>query len=621
LGWFSNNSSETDEWALYSKSKDYKLKINLYENADLNEKFYAGDQWDGVVSNGLPTPVFNIFRRCINYFISAILSQRVKLTFIPENIADESADEQDQAIKQAGELISKYSETLWEKLKMDSNMRGALLDAAISGDMDGYSFWDSTINTGQEIEGVPIEGDISFECVDNVNVHFGNPNDARVEPQPWIIVSFRELVSKLKEEAKLHGAKDADLIGITGDSDTKEQSGILAKIEMEGVDDNGKTTALIKFWKDSKTKTLHYIKSTRACTIVPSTDTGSTKYPVSHGNWDRRKNSCHGQAVGTGLVPNQIFINKMFAMVMLNLMQTAFPKVVYNKSLISSWANQVGQAIGVDSAEDISKVAMYLQPGQMSSQIMSVIDAAIAYTKDLIGVTDAATGNIKADNHAAIIAVQQASFVPLENIKANLYQWVEDIGYIWLDMMIAKYGNRNITITEKGKRIVIPFDFSQLKGIKFQLKVEVGPSSYWSEITAMQTLDNLLRDAKIDFIQYLERVPDGMIPKKEDLLEEIKLAMSQQKPPAPEAPSTSIKFADLPIIGQIQLAAQHGIELKPEDFQQQQQMEQAEQQQKLQQSQVEHQQKLMQAGQMHQQKMMMQAQQPRPTTNATQTAL
>ena len=39
--------------------------------------------------------------------------------------------------KQAGELISSYSETLWEKLKMDSNMRQALLDAALSGDMDG----------------------------------------------------------------------------------------------------------------------------------------------------------------------------------------------------------------------------------------------------------------------------------------------------------------------------------------------------------------------------------------------------------------------------------------------------------------------------------------------------
>ena len=602
----------TNEWALYTKSKDYKQKVGLYENVDINEAFYAGEQWRGVVANGLPQPVFNIFRRCINYFISAILSQAVKMQFIPENISENSEDEQAKFLTQAGELISKYSEVLWEKLKMDTNMRGALLDAAISGDMDGYIFWDSTIVTGQSIEGVPIEGDISFEMVDNVNVHFGNPNDQRVETQPWIIVSFRELVSKLKDEGKLHGLKEDDLNGITSDNDYLEQSGELAKIEIDSSDEDGKTTALIKFWKDSKTKTVHYIKSTKGVTIVPSTDMGITRYPIAHGNWDKRKNSYHGQAVGTGLIPNQIFINKMFAMVMLNLMNVAFPKAVYNSSLVSTWSNQVGQAIPVSSAEDITKVAAYLQPGNMSNQVMQVIDAAISYTKDLIGVTDAAIGNIKADNHAAIIAVQQASFVPLENIKANLYQWVEDIGYVILDMMIAKYGIRNITVMEKGKRIVVPFDFSQLKGIKFQLKVDVGPSSYWSEIAAMQTLDNLLQTAKIDFIQYLERVPDGIIPKREDLLEEIRQAMSQQKPPLPEPPGTSIKFTDLPIIGQIQLAAQRGIQLQPADFQQVQQTQQAEQNQKLQQTQDVHNQKMMQNQEIHQQKMTMQEQPQTP---------
>jgi hypothetical protein len=150
---------------------------------------------------------------------------------------------------------------------------------------------------------------------------------------------------------------------------------------------------------------------------------------------------------------------------------------------------------------------------------------------------------------------------------------------------------------------VIPFDFSQLKGIKFQLKVDVGPSSYWSEITAMQTLDNLLQGSKIDFIQYLERVPDGMIPKKDDLIEEIKQTMAQQGPPMPQPPTATMKFTDLPIVGQIQLAAQHNIQLQPQDFAQQLQAQQAEQTQKLQQTQQQGAQKLMQDQQAHQQKM------------------
>ena len=98
------------------------------------------------------------------------------------------------------------------------------------------------------------------------------------------------------------------------------------------------------------------------------------------------------------------------------------------------------------------------------------------------------------------------------------------------------------------------------------VKIDVGPSSYWSEITAIQTLDNLLNGAKIDFIQYLERLPDGVIPKKDDLIMEVKEAMANPPEPKIPPPSVSISFADLPMSAQIQLAKQLGIELTPQDF-------------------------------------------------------
>jgi hypothetical protein len=56
----------------------------------------------------------------------------------------------------------------------------------------------------------------------------------------------------------------------------------------------------------------------------------------------------------------------------------------------------------------------------------------------------------------------------------------------------------------------------------------VGESSYWSEIAAIQTLDNLLAQGHIDIIAYLERVPDEYIPQKEELLTQIKQNMQMQ---------------------------------------------------------------------------------------------
>src|SRR5690606_19061197 len=130
-------------------------------------------------------------------------------------------------------------------------------------------------------------------------------------------------------------------------------------------------------------------------------------YPVGFMNWDARKNSYHGQAVGTGLIPNQVFINKMFSLAMMSLMHTAFPKAIYNKNLVAGWNNAVGSAIGIDADNltNINNVAAYMKPGEMSNQVFQLIDTAIKYTKDMLGATDAALGDVKPDNTSAIIAV------------------------------------------------------------------------------------------------------------------------------------------------------------------------------------------------------------------------
>jgi hypothetical protein len=54
-------------------------------------------------------------------------------------------------------------------------------------------------------------------------------------------------------------------------------------------------------------------------------------------SWDIRADSYHGQAMITGLIPNQIFINKLYAMSMISLMTTAYPKIVYTKRAFLKW--------------------------------------------------------------------------------------------------------------------------------------------------------------------------------------------------------------------------------------------------------------------------------------------
>ena len=73
----------TEEWELYEKGKEYNYSIDLYNNVNTNERFYRGDQWDNLQAGGLPTPVFNIFKRIIGYFTSSIMQTQIKkLSFI-----------------------------------------------------------------------------------------------------------------------------------------------------------------------------------------------------------------------------------------------------------------------------------------------------------------------------------------------------------------------------------------------------------------------------------------------------------------------------------------------------------------------------------------------------------
>lgn len=524
----------TEDWSLYEQGKDYnhKLHPSYYKTVDKNYRFYSNDQWYGVQANGLPTPVFNIFKQIIDYKIQSILSSKVKMQFGVENIEDESQDPQDQELQKIADMLSGYSETKWEKLKMDSLIRDGLLDGALSGDICLYTYWDASIDShstngmGQDGNPVKVMGDFVTELVDGSNVMFGNPNNFNVEAQPYILIAGREMVSKLKDEAKANKVKQEDYEKIAVDTDTEEQAGDRGKIEIDSKGDSGKCLYVIKLKKE-KGKIMMQ-KSTKYCVITPMKDTGLTRYPVAWTNWTRLKNSYHGQAEGTGLIPNQILINQMFAMIAYFMRMQAFGKVIYDKSRISAWNNAIGSSIGVEG--DITGAVQQLQPGQMNNMIMTSFDKAVSLTKELCGANDTALGNVDPKNTSAIIATQKQSSVPLEGVKANLYQLVEDLGLIWLDFMLNMYKvDRKISYKVGDKAKIGMFNGSQYKDIPFKIKVDVGPSSYWSEITSMQTLDNLLQGQKIDFIQYLERMPNGIIPKKQELIDELKMRIQQQQ--------------------------------------------------------------------------------------------
>jgi hypothetical protein len=411
-------ADKTKDWQLYEAGKKYNnnLKPNYYDTVDANLAFFQGDQWRNLEAENMPKPVFNVIKRVIQFFIASLTSSKARLHFEPLLNTDDGNGQE----LTPSDFANAETENLLEKFKMDFKIKDALFDAAITGDCAAHFYFDIDkqpygLQT-QQIQGVPvplgeIKGEICMELVDGGNVMFGNANNPKVDAQPYVIIIGRDMVKNLQEEAKKYREDQQDIDSIESDKNYQYQMGDNAKIEVDA-DEYGKALYIIVYRKDSKTGTIKATKSVESAYIYQDIDTGLTRYPIAWLNWEKQKNSYHGRALCTGILPNQIFINRMFAMVMYHLMMTAFPKAVYNADMIDVWDNEIGSSIGISGvgAEyPIKNIAGYLEPGNMSAQITQVIDMALQYTKEMLGISDAAMGQIdNPKNTSAIIAVQKS---------------------------------------------------------------------------------------------------------------------------------------------------------------------------------------------------------------------
>ena len=591
-------------WKYYEYGRNYNnsLEKSQYAVAETNRQFFHGNQWihlpDNEAMRRLQRPVFNIIQRITSLFVASLTSGGTTVNFEPLSYQPEG---------EAAELATAEVRNLLEKFKIDYRIREALFDGAITGDYCAHFFWNAEAKPFGGAFGA-YRGEIEMELIDGINVMFGNPNLSEVEKQPYILLVGRDTVARLKEEALrwrrvqagfassggdgsggsrwFGGSPGRDGSSLTGRRGLNGGTGLTDDFdlnivpdsedagggwngirEIQGDDDaSAKALYVILYRKVRKPvsvpcedgsirtemrETVEVSKVTRTAVIFSGVDTGLSRYPVAWGNWQKRKNCYHGRALVTEVIPNQIYINQMMAMVFRQLQTTAFPMRIYNADYLPGISNEVGSAIGVRNllpGQTLGSIISTVPATDMSNQIIRSIEMCMEYTKECLGATDAQMGNLNATNTSALMVLQNASQIPLENMRANLYEWVEDIAAILLDMMGTYYGTRPIlteaTVREPvtgadgrqltdpvtmepatvpvTKRTMTQYDFRKFRELWFHISADVGATSYYSEIAMVQTLHNLRKDGVIDIIDYLERIPDSLISRKDELIDKLK---------------------------------------------------------------------------------------------------
>ncbi len=500
----------------YKSGSEFKSTIGkkgLFEQSKINERFFIGDQWHGAkCGNDRPLVRHNVIKRIGDYKISQVLSAPISVSFSAEGVPDVSSEFNPQKISlgqnaTTAEInyimnaFANYHKVTAERVKFSDLTERVLRNSYVTGSSVLYTYWNPDITTGLYADNekkVSIKGDICCEVLDIEDIVFGDPYCENIQNQPYIIISSRKSTDEVLREARLHGMDIATLKMI---SETSE---------------NGKTTVLTKLYKEY-TKGLGYtikcVKVTEKAPIRPEFDTKLRLYPLALFHWERKNNSAYGESEVTYLIPNQIAINRMITANVWSTMTTGMPIMVVNGDTVSQKiTNDPGQIIKIyGSNEDVAGAVKYISPPSFTKDFNSSINSLIENTLTQSGANEVALGDSRADNATALLAMRDATLMPLQIVKNRFYSFVEDVARIWADFWIVYYGKRSIKLSGDTGSRYIEFDGARYKNLALNAKVDISASSSYTERERADMLMLLYEKGAISRKQLLSRLPEGLV--------------------------------------------------------------------------------------------------------------
>lgn len=517
---------ETPIWTLYEKGRNYHRRVGIYTDTNRNYRFYNGNQWEGAKLGDVEPVQKNFIKPIVKYKVSVIHDNLYAINYSSQNYAN---TEFRKAAERYCELLNGYAARVWEKDKMDFKGRRVTKDAAINDEGIIY------VNFDKE-KMLPIN-----EIVKKNDIYYGNENDDDIQAQPYILIRKRMPVSNAIELALGLGMADSKVPFIIGDTDTFEESGEAAQIELDNM-----VTIVYKMYK--KDGTVRYSVATRWTDIVEDVDTGLSIYPIAHFNWEEKEGSARGEGEVRYLIPNQIEVNRTEVRRVLTVKYQAYPQKVVDVSKIANpqALNTVGGTIRTNGTpvDDVHKIVGTIPPSQMSPDVKELQESLIQVTRDLAGAGDTATGQVnpEAASGRAILAVQQASQAPMTEQKENYKNFIEDVARIWLEYLIA-YAEDGVELEEKvtdpmtGEETIqlVNVPQSALQQLQAAVKIDITPKGVYDKFAQEQTIENLLLNGFFtaqrvsELATYAEVLDDDSVAPKMKIQEAIDHIKEEQK--------------------------------------------------------------------------------------------
>lgn len=264
-------------------------------------------------------------------------------------------------------------------------------------------------------------------------------------------------------------------------------------------------------------------------------------YPFAILNTVPMNKSILGMGTAYNIIPNNKIINFIYALNVMNIQNLAWGKVLVKENALKGQriTNQPGQVL-VDHSPG-GNWGITNMPGQqtLSNGATEQAKSIIELTRGLNNADEIMTGDMLTKNLSGT-AIAQIEAMRTKNVdrkQRRVWRFIEELGRIAYQFYVAYYNREDFIysfndedfsiMNEQNpgmyptKDMSLEFNGEDFLDYNFEVSCEVGAGSQFSEISQMESLNQMLAGQYIDFETYVDLYPDNQMPYKATLKSKI----------------------------------------------------------------------------------------------------
>ena len=248
-----------------------------------------------------------------------------------------------------------------------------------------------------------------------------------------------------------------------------------------------------------------------------------TLYPISVYNYEPREKSIYGISEVEEIIPNQKALNFTFMMQLLSIQNLAWGKWIVKAGALKQKINNApGQVLTDHTPYGVKGISRSDEP-PISNSPVAFADTLLSVTRVVSGSTEVMTGEAQTSGQSgqAIANLQAQALKPIQELRDRYLRSCKREAKIVKQFYELFYQGKEFE--HKGQEAFEEAKFfgEEMAGNTFEISIEAGAGTPYSETLTVSLLTEYLQAGYIDYQTYLELLPAQVAAFKTTLLKKV----------------------------------------------------------------------------------------------------